>query len=316
MSSSQNPVPGWNMTGSSSDTNRRLDKEGQWASPGYRSARTRSRWAVGGLAVAGFSAFAAMGQAINGFKIIDDAAAGTLTDAAAEAFDRNTSSVSSFGLVVVIATALLFLAWLSRSVENVPPLRGGTPKESPRASIIWWFIPFASFVMPYRVVADLYRRMLSTARPGDASVAIVVIWWLCFLGQGLLGRLSSLLPVTTLAALRESVSLSLASSTVELTAAVLAIVVVRRIQHGADRRAGELGLGPVVAGPAWPTAPADQQADPSASAAIETQPTALPAVPSAGAQQAAGVTFCPSCGTARLGDARFCAKCGRDLEPA
>jgi hypothetical protein len=92
---------------------------------------------VGGLAVAGFSAFAAMGQAINGFKIIDDAAAGTLSDAAAEAFDRNTSSVSSFGLVVVIAAALLFLAWLSRSVENVPPLRGGTPKESPRALIIW-----------------------------------------------------------------------------------------------------------------------------------------------------------------------------------
>jgi hypothetical protein len=78
-----------------------------------------------------------------------------------------------------LVAGLAFLAWLSRAVDNVEDLGGGTPDFSPRASIGWWFAPFANFVQPYRIVADVWRRMALSRRERDTT--LVLAWWLLFL---------------------------------------------------------------------------------------------------------------------------------------
>lgn len=208
-----------------------------------------------------------------------------------------------------MATATAFLAWLSRSVENAPPLGAGTPKDSPRAAIGWWFVPIASLVKPYQIVADLYRRMAAPGSAQTASVTIVAVWWLCFIGQGFLARVAQVLPMTSLDTIRTGLSILLISSVIDLVAAGLAIVIVRRIQQGADVRAGKLGLGPRVVGPTWPMV-----AFANTTGVTDAGPT--PSSTGTGSVIANGATvaFCPTCGTARLPGARYCASCGRDLD--
>ncbi len=302
---------------SPSPTPERPSTDGAWRSPGFRSARTRSLWAVGLLAVAGFSAVATASLAIEGFTILDQAAAGTLSSVEAAAYERTATSNDGFGLLVVIATSIAFLAWLSRSVENVPPLGRGTPRHSPRWSMGWWFVPVANLFMPYQVVADLYRRMALGGPKGVQSVAIVVVWWLCWLGQGVVARFAGSIPYRDVSAYRAVLALLVISSVIDLAAAILAIVIVRRIQKWADIRAGNLGLGPQVSGPVWP-APAESSAPASAatmsapapedSSSPGSQPPSVAAI-----NDVAPAKFCPSCGTARLPGARYCAGCGSDL---
>jgi hypothetical protein len=265
------------------------------------------------LGVAAFGAVATIGYVAQGFSIVDQAELGQLSSVEADAYDRSGQSIAGFTVIVLIATAVAFLAWLSRSVENAPPLGGGIPKDSPRASIGWWFVPIISLFKPYQIVADLYRRMVASGPAQAVSVTIIVVWWVCFIGQGLIARLADLTPLTTLESIRTSLSILLVSAVGDLAAAILAIMVVRRIQLGADRRAGELGLAPRVVGPTWPSQAASASSGaigPTARTEVQTDGRSVSA---AGDGTSVPVTSCPTCGARRLAGASFCGSCGQDL---
>lgn len=109
-----------------------------------RSGRLRSRVAIATLAVAGVLGLIASIQDIGGLGVIDRAEAGTLTVAEAEEFDSTFSSMGVLQTAAFVLAAIAYLAWLSRSVDNVPGLGGGKPVATPAWSIGWWFIPFAN----------------------------------------------------------------------------------------------------------------------------------------------------------------------------
>lgn len=62
-----------------------------------------------------------------------------------------------------ILGAVAPLAWLSRLVENIPALGGGTPTSSPRGAIGWWFVAIAILCRPDRIAADARRRLAPSA---------------------------------------------------------------------------------------------------------------------------------------------------------
>lgn len=135
----------------------------------------------------------------------------------------------------LVATAIAFLASLSRSVENVPGLGGGTPVATPRRSIGWWFIPFANLFKPFQVVGDLYRRMALVERVGTA---IVTAWWLLWILSNMSSRIATGLGRSRdIDGLRSSLQFVMIGDALSAAAAVLAVVIVRRIQGWADRRA-------------------------------------------------------------------------------
>lgn len=288
--------------------------EGSWVSPGYRSARTRYMWTLGLLIVALLAALSSLAFVLEGFRIEALVESRTITNAKIDAYVATGISNDRLGLLTYIATALAFLAWLSRSVENVPPLGGGTPKDSPRASIYWWFIPIAWFFKPYQIVSRLYRSFAESRGQGASS--IVLVWWLCFVGQAVIFRAALAIPQTNLDAVKTSLYIELVSAVANVAAAILAIVVVRRIQHRANQRTGELGLGPRVLGPVWPVG---TRVETGPGEAIPGGPKPLNTSASEGEDpdhlsHRAQVAFCPRCGAARLSQARYCGTCGNDLD--
>jgi Domain of unknown function (DUF4328) len=81
-------------------------------------------------------------------------------------------------VVLYLATGVTFIAWLYRAVQNDRAL-GRSARHSPGWAIGGWFIPFANFVIPYQVVADLWR--------GRGRRRTTLTWWLAWIvGAGLL----------------------------------------------------------------------------------------------------------------------------------
>jgi hypothetical protein len=232
-------------------------RQGTWRSPGFRSAKTRSRWAISLLAISG--GFAALGviALLVLYAQVNNYADGQAT------FDQlaHTWNVAHgfLGCVMLLAvpTAIALLAWLSRSVENAPPLWAGTPTTSPRWAIGWWFVPIIWFVKPYQIVRDLHARL---ALPGaQGGTGFVLGWWLASALSVLvflpLQYLSATLAVGTgdeaMSALRAHILLIAAGDLLLVVSAWLGALVVREIQHRANLRAERLGLAAPEA--VWPT---------------------------------------------------------------
>lgn len=243
----------------------------------YRTAGVRAKVTIGLLALTGAISFITAIVDLGGFDILRQAEAGTLTDADALSYDSTVQVLAFLYLVAFPATAIAFLAWLSRSVDNVPPLTGERPMVTPRWSIGWWFVPFANLVKPYQIVKDLLVRMPASATGGTG---IALAWWLTWVGTGIIGWVSLRLSEGgTLDELRTYFTANVVLDALTVIAAALAIIIVRRIQAAADLRA--VAAAALIASPSLDS---------------------LSALPP-----------CPRCGTPRVAGMQFCGSCGLDL---
>jgi hypothetical protein len=125
---------------------------------------------------------------------------------------------------------------VSVAVDNPPSLGVGTPVATPRWSIGWWFMPFANFVMPYRIVQDLDDL---TAEEATYGSRLVLAWWLTFLLAYVLGKyVARLFPLKTIDDLQTKLVVNLSVEALAVVAAVLAIMMIRRMQANAELLAG------------------------------------------------------------------------------
>ena len=246
------PSPGWSGAVVQEAT------QATWRSPGFRSAKTRSRWAIALLAISAVVAALGAVEALAFFGQVNTYVAGQAT---LDEFDHAWTVVTDypeFVLFLAVPTAIAFLAWLSRSVENAPPLWAGTPTTSPRWAIGWWFVPIMWFFKPYQVVRDLYMQLAVPEAQGGASV--VLGWWLSSLAALLVFLLSRYLNLTAAlattgdqwaSAVREETGALSAMDLLLVASAWLGALVVREMQHRANLRAERLALAPPEA--VWPT---------------------------------------------------------------
>ncbi len=181
-----------------------------------------------------------------GFDLISKAETGLLTSAEAADFDATSQALAGGYLISFLATAVAFLAWLSRSVDNVPKLGGGVPAITPRWSIGWWFVPFANLFKPYQVIKDLSDRMATAKRGGGDG--LVLLWWIAWVASAIAGTVLLRLPEpATLDQLGGWIAANLVVDVTTVAAAVLAILLVREIQARSDERAMTVGVA--AAGP-------------------------------------------------------------------
>ena len=127
-----------------------------YAGTGYRPSALRARWALllVGIATAALGVLAVV--VALGVPLLDHVQETSFT-AQALAHDQLVATLGQLRAVTYIASAIAFLAWLSRAVDNTPALGGGMPEFSPRAAIGWWFAPFANLIRGHQIVADLWR---------------------------------------------------------------------------------------------------------------------------------------------------------------
>ena len=207
----------------------------------YRSAGRRARITTILLGIVGFIALLSTIQDGLGFGLIEDARMGLLTAEEANKFDAGTAHLALMTLGAELVTAIAFLAWLSRTVDNIPALRGGRPLVTPRWSIGWWFIPFANLIKPYQIVRDVHDRMAIGA--SSSGGWIVLAWWLSWVAGRVIAAIAELVPqpinpeAINLDALAKQFSFRGIADSLTLLGALLAIVVVLRIQWRAEARA-------------------------------------------------------------------------------
>jgi hypothetical protein len=242
--------------------------EGTWVSAGYRSGRTRARWVEGIFVMAALACFWVLLLVVQSAAIAIRAAAGTLpTQATLDALSRSDRSATEFFGLSIIVLAIAFFAWLSRTVDVVPAIGGGTPRESPRSSVGWWFVPIVDFWKPYSVMRELWDRLSVPSRP--AGGLVVGAWWLTLLGAFLVDKVATAIETSSPApvpwsTLQVGALVEVAGSASYLVAAILGLLLVHEIQARADFRAHALGLDakpatlpfdPATFAPAGPNAP-------------------------------------------------------------
>ena len=259
------------------------------ATGGPRSSAVRAKWAMVLVALTtaaiGLTALTLLG----GLGFVDRI--GTVPVAEADAWERRLRALSGLYILAYIASGIAFLTWLSRVVDNVPALGGGTPSVSPAGAIGWWFVRIANLMKPCQMGADVWRRLATSS--AETGTGIVVAWWLLWLVGVIAERVVANLPVATLDAFRGWLTMETLTLLAQVLAGGLLVRVIWEIERRSRVRTVALARpAPAIVTPWIPTAPE-------------------PPVPLASA--APTIVFCPRCGTRRISGAQFCGGCGTDF---
>lgn len=208
---------------------------GRWTNrKGYRSNKLRFRILIGLIVIGVMINVYLAGLNLQGASLIDRFMVGTSGLAELERWSENVVAVAGVALLLLLPSGVMLLAWASRAIDNAPELHGGTPPWSPRWFLGWWFIPVANFVMPFRIIADLNRRMAWSV--GTAMTWLVVVWWLVLLFDRIVGQIIFSSPADTLAQLRDGLVWTAVGAMVSISSLVLTALVVWRIQRHSDFR--------------------------------------------------------------------------------
>jgi hypothetical protein len=192
----------------------------------YRPASARARVATWILA---FTA------ALFAATFVLNVVAANTGDASEDTLSGAIQFLAGFGVLAVIGSAIAFLVWLSRAIDNLPPTEAEQPGMTPRWSIAWWFIPIANLGMPYEIVRSLRNQLMGESE--RKHPILLLGWWITFVVGLLLlfvaGSVDGAIPPRT------DVSQPLATIGFGLLAlaGVLAILVVRGIDRAETRLA-------------------------------------------------------------------------------
>ena len=177
-----------------------------------------------------------------------------VTEAEGERIDLWSLLVAVPAALLNIAVVVIYLMWVYRAHLNLKLFSGEKLNFSSGWAVGWWFIPFANLVQPCRVMGEIWRR--SDPKHGaswsnSGAPTLLVLWWLAFLIEGVLGRVMLRLSIRaeTLPELIRATHLEIATEIWDLIAIPLAIAVVVAIKRAQRRRLEELGDPTRAAGP-------------------------------------------------------------------
>jgi hypothetical protein len=148
-------------------------------------------------------------------------------------------------LATYLAAGVVFLVWFRRVRVNAEVFSPFGHTFS-RAWVGWgWFVPFVNLVRPRRIMAEIW----DASRPADTrrGQGLVNTWWTFWIIDALVGRLSfgASGKAETAQAVQDAAFQSLLTATLDIVAAVFAILVVLKLTRMQDRKAHE---GPVASG--------------------------------------------------------------------
>ncbi len=258
------PEPGTSSTASPPTFAERLAQQervvkGEQAARGvqgtYRSGGRRANSLVALLWASLATSLIASAINIWGWLVIDAYVAGRGSVADLDTFDIVFAGFGLVETVVFIATAIAWLAWQSRTIDNEGPLRIGPSPWSPAMSIVWWFVPFANLVQPYRIHRDMWTRYV-----GSTGVGLVLWWWIAYLASSVITNIAGRvwLAADTIDAVQAGLLVWLVADVTSAIAVFPAVALVNRIQRQADLRA---------ATPTGPPEPPEPLAAPSTASA-------------------------------------------------
>ena len=150
------------------------------------------------------------------------------------------------GMAAMVATAVVFICWFLRVRKNAELL---APQLRQRRSPAWagwgWFVPVVSLWFPLQIAQDGWRAATAPGAP-KASEKLLGFWWAAWLLSLMVGRVDGQLysKAETAEAYVSSFGVTALADGLDLVAAVLAILVVRRLTARQDAAAARLAPAP------------------------------------------------------------------------
>ncbi|WP_328901897.1 DUF4328 domain-containing protein [Streptomyces sp. NBC_00441] len=181
----------------------------------------------------------------------DEADGGRVDEVAWNHADNLYRSTGALQTLTFLATVVIFLVWMHRVRLNAEVFDPSAHSMRPGWAIGGWFVPMGNLWLPHRVVSGIWTASAPVDTPGGRFAAPRVplnAWWAALVADQLLSRGAGRLyaDAETGDEIIRGLDLVAATDALDLVAAVLAILVVRRVTAMQSRRA-ELGAFP--AGP-------------------------------------------------------------------
>ncbi|WUS98802.1 DUF4328 domain-containing protein [Streptomyces sp. NBC_00708] len=168
----------------------------------------------------------------------------------AETWDRADMLYRTSGMLqglTFLVTAVVFLVWLRRARLNAEVFDPRAHSLRPGWAIGAWFVPIGNFWLPYRVANGIWTASAPTDTPGGRSAAprgLLNAWWAALVVAEVLSRGAAryYTRAETGDELVRGLDMVAACDALEVGAAVLAILFVRRLTRMQTRRAASGAL--------------------------------------------------------------------------
>ncbi|MFI1222706.1 MULTISPECIES: DUF4328 domain-containing protein [unclassified Streptomyces] len=154
----------------------------------------------------------------------------------------------------LVATAVVFIIWFHRTRRNAEVFDAGVQRMGPGWAVGGWFVPFANFWFPYRVASGIWEASAQTRSDGGWRTVPrtpLNLWWGAWVVSLLFSRATGRLweRAGEPEEIVRAAGLVAASDTVDIVAAVLAILFVRAVTRmQVERAAHGLAAAPAVPG--------------------------------------------------------------------
>jgi hypothetical protein len=224
----------------------------------YRSAHQLVMWLVGALgtlAMVGIITIPFRAIHIGLIHRVEHLAPVSESEVRASTDRLNAMGVIEAVLMLVIV--VLWLLWQYRAQSNLSALGAENLRYSPGWAVGWWLIPIANLAIPYLTVRELLKASNPEAGAVDWAATrtptIIPLWWGAWLAHVILASAGAAVAgnpdTATFAQLAAREGLLIASNAMEITAALLAIVLVLKVDRLQERRRERVAaLAQVVAG--------------------------------------------------------------------
>ncbi|MFF9849977.1 DUF4328 domain-containing protein [Streptomyces litmocidini] len=178
--------------------------------------------------------------------LMADAMPYTFDPAVFGSVDLNVTYSMSFTLFA--ATVVVFIVWFHRLRTNAEVWAGDLQGRKPGWAIGGWFVPIGNLWIPRGIAVDVWRasRWQPYAADGGQGLTLLNAWWAFWVADWVVGRVSGQLykHADTQEAYDSAAAWSLVNYAVDAVAAVLAILVVRRLTS--MQRAKATGMIPAA----------------------------------------------------------------------
>jgi hypothetical protein len=170
------------------------------------------------------------------------------TDALVASDDRQTiMAVVEFSLLVF--TAFVFVKWFHASYRNLPSLGVTQPRFKTGWAIGAWFVPVLNLWRPKQIANDIWRASDPDAPRSQGAdwrqrpyPELLSLWWALWIIGSFVGNAAARTWFSggTVTDLRNAARLDIAVLLLDITAAALAMLVVRRMTRRQVERASRL----------------------------------------------------------------------------
>jgi hypothetical protein len=149
--------------------------------------------------------------------------------------DHRQQVVGVLQIAALALTAIVFIRWFHAAYRNLSSLGVSELRFKPGWAIGAWFVPFLSLWRPKQIADDICRA--SEPEQPDSSPRtpnyLLNSWWAFWLLSLFVGNASGrvLFKANTLTDIRDAAKVDIAAMAFDITAAVLAILVIRHITN-------------------------------------------------------------------------------------